>query len=94
MGRTPDPGAPVWSDQDRDIAVAWVVWQETLCPLCGLPRDVCHDPDAVREWTGETQVCWITERQQKAMKRLRAQQSPDVEVDLDGVHPVARRVTG
>lgn len=39
---------PEWDDDSRDAMLALAAWEESLCPLCGGPRDQCQDPEA--EW--------------------------------------------
>lgn len=91
MGQTVDDG-PRWSTLDRDTVVAWLQYQDSLCSWCGLPREVCHDPDVVREWTAEVQTCEVTKLMKQAEKRLRAQEGPNTTVEMEGVHAVARRI--
>lgn len=93
MGRVVGPDDPQWTAADRDVVEAWFTWLDGLCPQCGLPTEVCHDPDAVFEWEGDVATCHVTAVRAKAMSAYRAQiNDPDVaEVDVDGVHTVARR---
>lgn len=44
-----DPGGR-WCPRDRDLAVALTEYEASLCPHCGYPRDVCHDPWLRYSW--------------------------------------------
>lgn len=39
-------GPMVWTQLDRDLALAWLTWERRRCPSCGLHPD--DDPDDYR----------------------------------------------
>jgi hypothetical protein len=52
-----DPREPQWLDDDRELAVAWVMWSAQLCPGCGLhPLDWPNERDETHK--GVIDVCW------------------------------------
>ena len=44
-------------------------YERSLCPLCGLPRTICQDPQAELTMRAEADVCWATAHMRQAMKR-------------------------
>lgn len=90
MGRVPDPGEPRWTERDRTIAQAWLEHLDTVCPLCGNPKELCHDRDLDGEIYGEVVTCHITAAIARTRKRewdrFTAQGSEDVEVATDGAY--------
>lgn len=82
---------PRWSPFDRDIVIAWQQYRDSLCDMCGLPREICHDPDVIKTWEAELQTCEVSALMERAHKRLRDQADPDTVVETYGVHAIARR---
>lgn len=46
-------------------------YEQSLCPLCGLPRDVCHDKTAELNLHGEASVCWASVHMQQSAEQWR-----------------------
>lgn len=44
LGRVPQPGEPLWLDEDRAWAIALLAEQRDACPGCGQPRSETFDP--------------------------------------------------
>lgn len=86
----PRPGQPLWTAEDRAIVLAWHTYNESLCSMCGNPRDICHDPNLTGQVHGEIHVCHITAAVERTRKRewdrFKGQASADVEVDTDGAY--------
>ena len=66
LGRT---GGPEWTDKDRAIAQAWVLFRDRLCPQCGNPKTLCHDVELDGDLYGEPVVCHLTAASERARKR-------------------------
>lgn len=60
---------PEWDETERDWMRALAAYEQTLCPLCGLPRDICQSPDAEFNLHAETSICWASTHMQEAMRR-------------------------
>lgn len=89
MGVPPATG-PVWTEEDRAVVLAWHAYQESLCALCGNPRDVCHAKELDGELYGQVQVCHVTAARERVRKRewdrFKGQASDDVEVETAGAY--------
>lgn len=46
-------------------------WRDTLCPLCGLPREVCTDPSAEFKWHAEPIRCHVHTATLRAQEEAR-----------------------
>lgn len=44
-------------------------YEATLCPLCGLPRNICQSPEAELRMHSDVSVCWATAHMQEAMRK-------------------------
>lgn len=45
LGRPwPEPGEPLWTDEDRAWAIALIFEESEVCPGCGQPISECIDP--------------------------------------------------
>jgi hypothetical protein len=47
----------VWTDEDRDIVMAWQVEQALICSGCGHPIDESHDPANEGHYEAEMLRC-------------------------------------
>lgn len=56
LGRAPAPGEPLWTDDDRDWAMALMVYEADLCD-CGQPRSESMSPDSEFAYTAEPMRC-------------------------------------
>lgn len=69
-GWTPSDDDPVeWDETERDWMLALDDWEHELCPLCGLPRDVCEDPRAEFDLAAEPVICWGTAHRIQAARQ-------------------------
>ena len=66
MGRQ---DGPEWTDKDRAVAQAFVLFRDRLCPQCGNPKSLCHDVELDGELYGEPAVCHLTAASERARKR-------------------------
>lgn len=47
MGRPwPQPGEPLFLDDDIDEVLDFLAWEESLCPGCGRPKSETFHPDS------------------------------------------------
>lgn len=60
-----------WDETERAWMLALEKYEQTLCPLCGLPRDICHDPRGETAMHADAEICWTTVHRQMAVKKLR-----------------------
>lgn len=65
-----------WDATERDWMLALDDYERSLCPLCGLPRDVCHDAGAEFSIGSEATVCWATAHMSQAAEQWR-KEHPD-----------------
>lgn len=67
LGWEPTEGDSVeWDETEREWMRSLAAYEQTLCPLCGLPRDVCQSPDAELKLKSDVHVCWATAHMQIA----------------------------
>ena len=57
------------NETDREFILSRADYEASLCPLCGLPRDICQSPDAEFNIHAETSICWASTHMQEAMRR-------------------------
>lgn len=57
LGRTVYPGEPMWTQDDTDAAVDWMLDQNDRCPGCGRPHTETTSPDAQGAYDVEAKVC-------------------------------------
>lgn len=90
----PAPGEPLFSVEDRAIALAWQQYQDGLCPCCGVPRELAWSKEHQFDWRGEVMQCHVGAAMARA-RRKHMQAGPDGDVDADAIHTVAyqREVT-
>jgi hypothetical protein len=86
---------PEWTGKDREIAQAYVLFRDRLCPQCGNPKTLCHDVELDGELYGEPVVCHLTAAARRAERRemdlLKGKAGPDHEVDTAGVYVQVKR---
>lgn len=70
-----------WDETERGWMIALVRYRQTLCPLCGGPRDECQSAEAENAYEGTLPV-----RCHKTTAMKRAQESRK---DSPGEHPDA-----
>ena len=90
MGRPLQDG-PRWTSDDRDVAVAWLAYSDSLCPCCGVPKDEAWSPDAEGAWVGEVLHCHVGAAMDRARGAFMRQAGPDTDVDTAGLKTIARR---
>lgn len=56
LGRIPAAGEPLWTDDDRDWAMALLAYEADLCE-CGQPRSESMSPDNEFVYAGEAMRC-------------------------------------
>lgn len=56
LGRVPVPGEPLWTDDDRDWAIALLTYEADLCE-CGQPRSESMSPDSEYAYRAEAMRC-------------------------------------
>lgn len=58
MGRPwPQPGEPLFTDDDIEAVLEHIRYQKMLCPGCGMPRDETMHQDAWNEYEGHAVRC-------------------------------------
>ncbi|PJM80012.1 hypothetical protein [Bifidobacterium scaligerum] len=45
-------------------------YEETLCPLCGLPESYCHSDERWQDLTGTVESCRVTKIREQTMKQF------------------------
>lgn len=53
----PEPGEPLFLDDDRDAAIALVIDERESCPGCGEPLDVSTDPQSEDAYRADAVRC-------------------------------------
>ena len=86
----PGPGEPLWTVEDRAIALAWQQYEDGLCPCCGVPKDLAWSKEHQFDWQGDVMQCHVGATMARA-RRKHTQAGPDAEVDNDAIHAVAWR---
>lgn len=84
-GRVVEPGEPVWTQEDTDIAVALTVIEATSCPGCGHPRDESFAPANEEAYKAEALRCYACAARDRAAHKVS---------DSAGLYTVARRLRG
>jgi hypothetical protein len=56
LGRVPAVGEPLWTDDDRDWAMALLAYEAELCE-CGQPRSESMNPDSEGAYVAEPLAC-------------------------------------
>lgn len=56
LGRIPVPGEPLWTDDDREWAMALLAYEADLCE-CGQPRSESTDPASEGAYRAEPLRC-------------------------------------
>jgi hypothetical protein len=56
LGRVPAPGEPLWTDDDRDWAMALLAYEADLCE-CGQPRSESMSADSEFAYRTEPMRC-------------------------------------
>lgn len=98
LGRVPAHGEPLWTRHDRDVAIAWLTYRDSL-HRCGVPRDIALAPENEflpkddaddmwrRRWEGEMAHCHVCAADDRARRLYEeAAKSSDVgEVNRDGL---------
>lgn len=51
---------PLYTEQDRAELLALALHRESLCPLCGRPREICGAPDGTYTFEPVWEVCQAT----------------------------------
>lgn len=77
----PQPGEPLWTDEDRAWALALHAEEAEECPGCGLPMDETRSPDAEGEYVAtraRCHACTPKERQ----KRIDADTDPGLYIGV------------
>ncbi len=65
-----------WTDRDRTITLAHTIYEASLCPECGYPREVCRSGEAAFEVAKET--CHAREAiDQLRQERAKTNTDPD-----------------
>lgn len=60
---------PEWDETEREWMRSLAQYEATLCPLCGLPRDICQSPDAEFGLHADVSICWATAHMREAMRQ-------------------------
>ncbi|MGH3448678.1 MAG: hypothetical protein ACRDP4_13750, partial [Nocardioidaceae bacterium] len=53
----PRPGEPMWTEEDRSLALEWQSEQDATCSGCGNPLDECMSPDHEGAYSVKRLVC-------------------------------------
>jgi hypothetical protein len=67
---------PEWDELERSWMLALEKYEATLCPLCGLPIDYCHDPARERDVHAEVRRCFVTDARISALDDLNSSSTP------------------
>lgn len=63
LGRPwPQPGEPLFTEDDTAYALALAEEERDTCPNCGMPVAVCSDPQYQFAFEPSERVCWPTAR--------------------------------
>lgn len=87
----PAAGEPLWTVEDRAIALAWQQYDDGLCSCCGVPKEIAWSQEHQFDWRGEVMQCHVGAAMQRALRKHRESGGPEVEVDNDAIHAVAHR---
>lgn len=64
----PEPGEPLFTDDDRDLALALTANERDACPGCGQPTAVSTAPEAEEAYRAEAVRCHACAAQARAAK--------------------------
>ena len=65
--------APVWTEHDRALVLAYLAEKAETCPSCGHPMSVCRDPRTAGRWRVIESICQPSRvRQAKAEDAVKA----------------------
>lgn len=62
---------PIWSDEDYESALAWLVEDKTRCSGCGHHRDETTDAESQHKWDAEAVVCHACAARDQRAKAFR-----------------------
>lgn len=68
-GRIPEPGEPLWTDRDRDEAMALVVAEWDACTGCGQSLTETTQPENEGRYVAEQLLCGGCRAQQVAAEQ-------------------------
>jgi hypothetical protein len=67
----PGPGELAWTDEDRDLALAYQDEQDATCPGCGHPLDESTNADNADAYDVTVSVCHGCAARERAAKDAR-----------------------
>lgn len=56
--------------------IALEEYEDSLCPLCGLPVAYCHDPQRERDVGAVVERCFVTDARISALDKLNTSATP------------------
>jgi len=71
------PGEPLWLDEDRQAALEWIAYDESLCPGCRTDRSETMDPAADDSYETVALRCHKCAARERAGKKFAADESAD-----------------
>lgn len=77
-------GPPVWTDTDRDLALAWDAMRRATCPRCRTRHDEwARDPDAYVVAQARDRGCELLEQAEREMEKVPADQRAGIHSYLE-----------
>lgn len=70
LGRVPPDGAPMWTDEDRAYALAWLDYERDLCKGCGQSLTKSTHKDNQFGYGGEIVRCHSCAAQARTVHRF------------------------
>lgn len=53
----PEPGEPLYRDEDTEEVLAFIEWEGSLCPNCGEPKAECFDKANQYAYVADVLTC-------------------------------------
>ncbi len=58
-----------WTDEDKKLALAWVILQKETCPKCGQPLWICRSSDKNLGFKTKKGLCYSARENEEWMKK-------------------------
>lgn len=86
VGRVVNPGEPMWTPEDLELALEWQAEKRLLCDSCGHHMDETLPDEAIRDYEAAEMTCHACQVIEWRRNTLSEQ-----EADMAGLRIYARR---
>lgn len=62
-----------WDEAEREWMLALQRYENSqICPLCGMPKSICHDEETVSEMfsRGAVETCFVSAMRERAVQKF------------------------